>query len=140
MKAASEEEFPKGDDNQIPQNALNVHPDPSIDATYTSRPKRVPAPSQKVLLNEKWSDTKMWAQRAIAHTKCNATLQSERMYCRLAIVDHKDSQHYDFESKFDLANAVQKIAEMRRNQDIDNVDNYESLTYKEAMTDLYAKQ
>ena len=29
---------------------------------------------------------------------------------------------------------------MRRNQDIDNVDNYESLTYKEAMTDLYAKQ
>ena len=82
----------------------------------------------------------MWAQRAIAHTKCNATLQSERMYCRLAIVDHKDSQHYDFESKFDLANAVQKIAEMRRNQDIDDVDDYEPLTYEEAMTGLYAKQ
>ena len=29
---------------------------------------------------------------------------------------------------------------MRRNQDIDNVDNYESLTYKEAIIDLYVKQ
>ena len=82
----------------------------------------------------------MWAQRAIAHIKCNATLQSERIYYRLATVDHENSQHYDFKSEFDLANAIQKIAEMRRNQDIDNVDNYESLTYKEAMTDLYAKQ
>ena len=29
---------------------------------------------------------------------------------------------------------------MRRNQDIDDVDNYEPLTYKEAMIDLYVKQ
>ena len=29
---------------------------------------------------------------------------------------------------------------MRRNQDIDNVDNYESLTYEEAIIDLYIKQ
>ena len=82
----------------------------------------------------------MWAQRVIAHIKCNATLQSERIYYRLATVDHENPQHYDFKSKFDLANAVQKIAEMRRNQDIDNVDNYEPLTYEEAIIDPYAKQ
>ena len=29
---------------------------------------------------------------------------------------------------------------MRRNQDIDDVDDYKSLTYKEAMIDFYAKQ
>ena len=29
---------------------------------------------------------------------------------------------------------------MRRNQDIDNVDNYELLTYKEVIIDLYIKQ
>ena len=62
------------------------------------------------------------------------------MYCRLVIVDHENPQHHDFESEFDLANAIQKIAEMRRNQDIDDVDDYESLTYKEAMVGLYAKQ
>ena len=48
----------------------------------------------------------MWAQRAITHIKCNATLQLERMYYRLVIVDHENSQHHEFESKFDLANAV----------------------------------
>ena len=140
VEAAPEEEFSKGDDDQIPQNALNVHSDSSIDVTYTSRPKRVLAPSQKILLNEKWSDIKMWAQRAIVHIKCNAILQSKRMYYRLVIVDHENSQHYNFESKFDLANAVQKIAKMRRNQDIDDVDDYEPLTYKEAMIGFYIKQ
>ena len=140
VKAASKEEFSKDDDNQISQNALDVHSDPSIDATYTSRPKRVLASSQKILLNEKWSDIKMWAQRTIAHIKCNVILQSKRMYCKLVIVDHENSQHHNFESEFDLANAVQKIAKMRRNQDIDDVDDYEPLTYKEAITDPYAKQ
>ena len=62
--AAPKEEIPEVEDDQIPQDAPELHPDPSIDATYTSRPKRVPAPSQKVLLNEKWSDIKMWAHRA----------------------------------------------------------------------------
>ena len=103
----------ENDVERIPSDSPEAHPDPCPDATYTLRPKRIPVPSQKVVLNEKWSDTKMWAQRAIAHTKCNKTLESERLYFRQAIVNHEDLSHHDFEPDFDLAAAVQQITDMR---------------------------
>lgn len=67
---------------EVLENGLETHPDPSPDAIYTFRLKRSQHPSQKVPLNEKWGDTKMWAQRAMAYTKCNKTLEAERLYCR----------------------------------------------------------
>ncbi|KAF6221946.1 hypothetical protein HO133_001914 [Letharia lupina] len=51
------EGFDEEDVEEIPRNSPDPHPDPCTDATYTSRPK-TPIPSQKVLLNDKWSDTK----------------------------------------------------------------------------------
>lgn len=115
-----------------------IHPDPNTDGTYTSQPKRNIKPLQKAALNEKWSDTKMWAQRAIAHTKCDKTLEAERLYCMLATLSHGDPNHHDFEPDFDLAAAVQKIAEMRSYQATKEVDDYEPLIYKQAMSDPYA--
>lgn len=87
------EGFDEGDVEEIPRNGPDAHPDPCTDATYTSRPK-TPIPSQEVLLNDKWSDTKMWAQRAIAHTKCDKTLEAERLYCRQATLSHEDPNHH----------------------------------------------
>lgn len=49
----------------------------------------------------------------MAYTKCNKTLETERLYCRQATVTYKDPSHHDFESKFDLTAAVQRIAELR---------------------------
>lgn len=125
---------------EVPEDSPDEHPDPSTDATYTSRPKRNIIPSQKSVLNEKWSDTKMWAQRAIAHSKSNKTLEAERLYCRQATVCHEDSEYHDFEPDFDLAIAVQQIAEMRSYQATVEVDDFEPLTYEEAMAGPYAKQ
>ena len=82
----------------------------------------------------------MWAQRAIAHTKCNSTLESERLYCRLATVNHEDPTHHDFEPDFDLAAAVHQIAEFRSHQATIEVDDFEPLTYEGAMAGPYAKQ
>ena len=129
--------------DEVPEIGLEPHPDPSPDATYTSRPKRSVQPSQKVLLNEKWGDPKMWAQRAMAHSKCSKTLESERLYCRLATLSLGDPNHHDFEPDFDLAAAVQQIAEMRSLQatmDQDDMDDCEPLTYQQAMNGPYAKQ
>ena len=42
-------------------DSLETHLDSSIDITYTSLSKRVSKPTSKILLNEKWGDTKMWA-------------------------------------------------------------------------------
>ena len=128
------------DPDEVPPDSPELHPDPSTDATYTSRPKRVPVPSQKVLLNEKWSDTKMWAQRAIAHIKCEETLKAERLYCRQATLTHEDPNHHDFDPDFDLNAAVHKIAELRAHQATEEVDDCEPLTYDEAMAGPYAKQ
>ena len=126
-----------------PQIAAELHPDPSPDGTYTSRPKRLTQPSQKVLLNEKWGDTTMWAKRAIAHSKCLKTLESERLYCRQATLSVGDPNHHDFEPEFDLMAAVQEISEMRSYQatvDQDDLDDCEPLTYQQAMGGPYAKQ
>ena len=129
------------EDEEVPPDSLEAHPDPCTDATYTyHRPSRTPKPTQKVLLNEKWGDTKMWAQRAIAHTKCTKTLESERLYCRQAILSHEDPNYHDFEPEFDLTATVQKIAELRANQAVEEVDDYEPLTYEQAMAGPYAKQ
>ena len=128
------------DVTEVLPDSPEAHPDPSTDATYTSLPKRVSKPTSKILLNEKWGDTKMWAQRAIAHTKCNKTLEAERLYCRQATLDHEDPVHHDFEPDFDLATAVQQIAEMRCHQATEEIDDDEPLTYEQAMAGPYAKQ
>ena len=127
-------------DEEDVQEISETHPDPSPDGTYTyTRPKRSTIPTQKAALNEKWSDTKQWAQRAIAHTKCDKTLVAERLYCRQATLSHEDPNHHDFEPEFDLAEAVHRIAEMRSYQATE-LDDCEPLTYKQAMSGPYAKQ
>ena len=125
------------------ENGLESHPDPSPDGTYSTRSKRSIQPSQKVLLNEKWGDPHMWARRAIAHSKYSRTLESERLYCRLTTLSVGDPNYHDFESEFDLIGAVQQIAEMRAYQAVanhDEMDNYEPLTYQQAIDGPYAKQ
>ena len=67
---------------EVLSDSPEAHPDPSIDVIYTSLPKRVSKLTSKILLNEKWGDIKMWTQRAIAHTKCNKTLEAKRLYYR----------------------------------------------------------
>ncbi len=99
-------DFQEEDVAEVPADSLDPHPDPSPDATYTTRPRRTLQPSQKILLNNKWSDTKIWAQRAIAHTKYDKTLEAERLYCRLATVSQEDPDHYNFDPDFDLVAAV----------------------------------
>lgn len=128
------------DMEEIPLDSPDAHPDPNVDASYTLRPRHTPAPSQKVLLNNKWSNSKMWAQRAMAHTKCDKTLESERLCCRQAMLCHEDSDYHDFEPDFDLAAAVQQITEMRCHQAMAEVDDFEPLTYQQAMAGPYAKQ
>lgn len=81
----------------------------------------------------------MWAQRAIAHIKCDKTLEAERLYCRQATLSHGDPNYHDFEPDFDLAATVQKIAEMRSYQATEKVDDYEPLIYKQAMSGSYVK-
>ena len=82
----------------------------------------------------------MWAQRAIAHNKYINTLESEQLYCRLATVCHEDLMHHDFEPDFDLAAAISHIATIRSHQATTEVDNFEPLTYEQAMAGPYAKQ
>ncbi len=133
-------DFQEEDVAEVPADSLDPHPDPSPNATYTTRPRRTLQPSQKILLNDKWSDTKMWAQRAIAHTKCDKTLEAERLYCRLATVSQEDPDHHDFNPDFDLAAAVQHVAQMRSHQATMEVDDEEPLTYEQAMSGPFAKQ
>ncbi len=116
------------------------HPDPSPDATYTRKSQRIPRPSQKSSLNNKWEDSQMWAQRAIAHTKCDKTLESERMYCRLATLKHEDPGYHDFEPEFDLAAACEQISQMRSYQATQESNDDEPLTYEQAMASPFAKQ
>ena len=113
----------------------DTHPDPCTDSTLTSLPKRVSKPSQKALDNQKWSDKNMWAQRAIAHTKCTASLEAEQLYCRQATLSHEDPHYHDFEPEFDLDTALQHLIAMRSesaqaNMDMDDV---EPLTYEQAI-------
>ena len=44
---------------EVLSNSLEVYPDSSTDIIYTSLPKRVFKPTSKILLNEKWGDTKI---------------------------------------------------------------------------------
>lgn len=53
---------------------------------------------------------------------------------------HGDPNNHDFKPDFDLAAAFQKIAEMRSYQATEEADDYEPLTYKQAMSGPYAKQ
>ena len=119
-----------------------THPNPSQDATYSQRPRRTAAPSQKSILNEKWDDPKHWAQRAMAHTKSNKTLEAELHYCRLASLSQEDPDHHDFDPEYDLATLVQKIllAKKSTQEDLDDEDGWEPLTYKQAMSGPYSKQ
>ena len=74
----------------------------------------------------------MWVRRVIAHFKYSRTLESERLYYRLAILSVEDPNYYNFKSEFDLIGAVQQIAEMRAYQVVANynkIDNCELLTY-----------
>ena len=45
--------FDEEDLEKIPSDSPKAHSDSSSDATYTSLPKRIPKPFQKVQLNEK---------------------------------------------------------------------------------------
>ncbi len=123
-------DFQEEDVAKVPADSLDPHPDPSPDAIYTTRPRRTLQPSQKILLNDKWSDIKMWAQRAIAYTKYDKTLEAERLYYRLATVSQEDPDYYNFNSDFNLAAAVQHVAQIRSYQATIEVDNEEPLTYK----------
>ena len=125
----------------VPPNGPDTHPDPCTDATYTSLPKRVSKPSQKVLDNQKWSNTNMWAQRAIAHMKCKASLEAEQHYCRQATLNHEDPYYHDFEPEFDLDTALQHLIAMRSESaqaNMDEIDDVEPLTYKQAMAGPHA--
>ena len=82
----------------------------------------------------------MWAQRAIAHIKCIKILELKRLYCRQAILSHKNPNYYNFKPEFDLTAIVQKIAELRANQTVEKVDDYKPLTYEQTITGLYVKQ
>ena len=77
----------------------------------------------------------MWAKRAMAHSKCSKTLESERICCRQATLSVGDPNHHDFEPDFDLMAAVQQIAEMRSYQatadqdDLDDCEPFEQLSH-----------
>ena len=46
------------DDAEELVSGPELHPSPSQDATYSQqRPKRIPAPSQKAILNDRWKDS-----------------------------------------------------------------------------------
>ena len=89
------------------------------------------------MLNNRWKDSHTWAQRVIAYSKSNKTLEAKRLYCRLAILSHKDLEYYDFEPEFDLAAIVRYILAFKAD---DFIDDYEPLIYDEAMAGPYAKQ
>ena len=82
----------------------------------------------------------MWAQRAIAYIKYIKTLKSERLYCRQAILSHKNPNYHNFKPEFDLIVIVQKIVELRANQAVKEVDDYKPLTYEQTIIDPYIKQ
>ena len=48
----------------------------------------------------------MWARRAIAHFKYSRTLESKRLYYRLAILSIRDPNYHNFEPEFNLIKAV----------------------------------
>ena len=48
----------RDDDAEVLSDGPDAHLDPSEDVTYSQRLRRIPAPSQKAILNKKWSDTK----------------------------------------------------------------------------------
>ena len=137
------DEIPSEDLEDPLENTPETHSDPSEDATYSPRPRRIPVPSQKQILNEQWSNPSMWAQRTIAHIKCNRTLEAERLYCRLATLSHDDPNYHDFEPHFDLAAAVAQISEARHHQSTsegDEFDDCEPLTYAQAMASPLAHE
>ena len=83
IRDVGEEDLPEEVDlEEIPPGSPEMHPDPYIDSTQISLPKRIPKDSQKVLDNKKWDDLVMWAQRAIAHIKSTKLLEAKRLYCR----------------------------------------------------------
>ena len=114
IRDVGEEDLPEEVDlEEIPPGSPEMHPDPYIDSTQISLPKRIPKDSQKVLDNKKWDDLVMWAQRAIAHIKSTKSLEAERLYCRQATLSYNDPHHYDFEPEYDLTTTIQQIAEIR---------------------------
>lgn len=70
----------------------------------------------------------MWAQCAMAHTKCTQTLEAESLYCRQATLSHEDPQYHDFEPDFDFAATA-----MAAFQADNELDDLEPLTYEQAM-------
>ena len=88
-------------------------------------------------------DLYIWVRRAIAHSKYSRTLKSERLYYRLTILSVEDPNYYNFELEFNLMGAVQQITKMRAYQVVANynkIDNYEPLTYQQAIDGPYTKQ
>ena len=80
----------------------------------------------------------MWAQRAIAHTKCSKTLGSEALYCRQATLNHEDPHHHDFEPEYDLPPVLQQLSAMKAQVQMDEMDDYEPITYEQAMESPHA--
>ena len=71
------------EDEEVPSDSLEVYLDSYIDVIYIYyRSSYILKSIQKVLLNEKQNDIKMWAQRAIAYIKYIKILKSKRLYCR----------------------------------------------------------
>ena len=120
-----------------------AHPDPSTDATYTSggRPTRTRVPTQKVADNEKQSTVQNWATKAILASKSDATVQSERMYCRQAVANGIEVvTHHEFDPDYDLDAVVDCITAIKTfNAQVDVID-YEPLTYQQAMGGPFASQ
>ena len=115
-----------------------LHLSSSQDAIYSQqRPKRIPAPSQKAILNDKWKESHTWAQRVIAYSKSNKTLEFKRLYYRLTTLSYEDPRYHNFDSKFDFSAIVRHILAFKKANS--NINDYKSLTYKEAITDLYAR-
>ena len=79
----------------------------------------------------------MWTQRVIAHIKCSKTFKFERLYYKQASLNHDDSNYHNFESKFDLIIIIQQIIEMKDHQTIEEINDWKSLTYKQAMNGFY---
>ena len=80
---------------------------------------------------------------AIIYSKYNKTLKFKRLYYKQIILSIRDPNYYNFKLKFDLINIIQQITKIRSYQTIINyndIDDYESLTYKQIINKLYIKQ
>ena len=53
-------------------------------------------------------------------------------------MSHEDSKYHDIDPKFNLAVIIRYILASKK-IDISNINDYKLLTYKEAITNLYAR-